>query len=113
MRGNDSITCLYSGQWSTAPPKCVPIKKSGMKYVYFVLLVISVLLLVVFIFIELKYKWRSSPELKEEVIQLDTILAQLTDNDESLLPSRESLMPLFSITLIVMMTLLLILLSLN
>ena len=88
MRGNDSITCLYSGQWSQPPPRCVPIKMSWMKYVYFVLPVISVLLLVVFIFIGIKYKRKSSPGLTEEVIQLDTILAQLTDNDESLLPSK-------------------------
>ena len=25
MRGADSITCLYSGQWSQSPPKCFPV----------------------------------------------------------------------------------------
>ena len=88
MIGNASITCRYSGQWSQSPPKCLSVNNSGMKYVHFALQVIFVLLLVIFIFIGFKYKRKSSPELKEEMIQLDTLLAQLTDSDESLLPSK-------------------------
>ena len=83
MRGNASITCLYSGQWSQTPPNCVPVNKFGT-YVYFLLPIIFVLLLVIFVFVGFKYKRKSSPELKEEKTQLDCILAQLTDNDESL-----------------------------
>ena len=88
MMGNTSIACLHSGQWSQSLPKCLSVNKSGMKYVYFALPVIFVLLIAIFIFIGFKYKRKSSPELKEEVIQLDTILAKLTDNDELLLPSK-------------------------
>ena len=48
MIGTDSIACLYSGNWSHSPPKCLPVNKFGVESVYFVLLVISLLLLVVF-----------------------------------------------------------------
>ena len=88
MIGNDSIKCLYSGQWSQQPPKCVPVNYSELKPIRFVLPVISVLLVFLFIFITIKYKRKSSPELEEEKIEIDNTLAQLTDNDEPLLPSK-------------------------
>ena len=44
MRGSDSITCQYSGQWSQTPPKCFPVNNSGIKLIYVLLPVIFVLL---------------------------------------------------------------------
>ena len=88
MTGTDSITCMYSGQWSTAPPKCFPVNNSGIKSIYFLLPVISVLLLVLFVFIIITYKRKTSPDLIEERIELDNTLVLLTDNDEPLLPSK-------------------------
>ena len=104
MIGTDSITCLYSGNWSHSPPKCLPVNKFGIESVYFVLLVISLLLLVVFIIcMGIKYKRKTSPDLNEERIQLDNTLAQLIDNDEPLLPlkrQRESILSLDSVPLL-------------
>ena len=88
MRGADSITCLYIGQWSQSPPKCFPVNNSGIRLVYFLLPVISVLLLALFIFIGVTYKRKTSADLKEEQIQLDNTLVLLPDTDDLLLPSK-------------------------
>ena len=94
-----------SVQWRmvSASTRCDTVNNSEIKLVYFVLPVTFILLLVVFICIGLNYKRKSSPELKEEKIQLDCILGQLTDNDESLLPSKrqqESTLSLDSLPLL-------------
>ena len=86
--GNDSLTCLYSGEWSLSAPKCKLVNDSQIILVSLALPITFVLLLVIFICIGLNYKRKSSPELKEEKTQLDYILAQLTENDEPLLPSK-------------------------
>ena len=90
MIGTNSITCLYSGRWSHSPPKCVPVNYSGLNLIHFVLPVISVLLLVLFIFVGIKYKRKTSPDLTEDKIELDNTLAQLTDNNEPLLPLKRN-----------------------
>ena len=103
MRGNDLITCLYSGQWSHFPPKCLPAGNSGIKFVYFVLPIIFVLLLALFIFIGITYKRKTSANLKEEEIQLDNTLVLLTDTDDLLLTSKrkqESTLSLDSVPLL-------------
>ena len=103
MRGNDSITCLYSGQWSQPPPKCVPVNNYGIKFVYFLLPVIFSFLFILFICIGIKYKSKASPDLLEERIELDNTLTLLTDNDEPLLPSKrqqESTLSLDSVPLL-------------
>ena len=86
IRGTDSITCMYSGEWSHPPPSCVPVKKvknSEMNFVYITLPVVLVLLLVVTVAI-IKWKITSSPEAKDR-IQSDNFLTLFTENVEPLL----------------------------
>ena len=67
---------------------CTLQKNKLIIIIIIIIIIIFVLLLAIFMFIGFKYKRKPSLELKEEVIQLDTILAKLTDNDESLLSSK-------------------------
>ena len=85
-------TGLYTGEWST-PPTCEAVKKvknSVMKPLYIVLpfFLLPLFMVLLCVFVEIKYKQKTLPDLKGERIQLDTTLALLTDNDESLLPSK-------------------------
>ena len=46
MVGNSSITCLYNGEWSHFPPRCVPgkeVKNSVLNFVYIILPIVLVL----------------------------------------------------------------------
>ena len=92
ITGSDSIKCLYSGEWSNSPPKCESVEQvenSGMNPLYIVLPILLLPLFVLLLgIVGVKCKRRSSPKSKAERIDMDDILAQLTYNDEPLLPLK-------------------------
>ena len=54
MIGKSSITCLYSGEWSHPPPKCIPVKKP----LHPVLVILPVLIMSLMIYTSLVfYVW--------------------------------------------------------
>ena len=93
MEGNNFVTCLYSGEWST-PPTCQTVKEvenSVLKPLFIALPIFLLplfVLLVVAVVVGIKNTNKALPYQKEEKIQLDIILAQLADNDEALIPLK-------------------------
>ena len=93
MVGDASVSCLYSGEWSTLPMCGVvkEVKNSVMYPVYImvpILLVPLLITLVVIVVAKIKWKRKTLPDLNEEKIQFDNTLVKLTDNYEPLLPSK-------------------------
>ena len=89
MVGNKSVSCLYSGEWST-PNICDVVKEaknSVMNPLYIVLPILLAPLLIPLVIVVVKNKWKRKtlPDLREGRIQFDNTLIQLTENNEPLL----------------------------
>ena len=46
MRDNSTITCLYSGEWSHPPPKCIDYQRNSVHPLYVILSVLAVSLII-------------------------------------------------------------------
>ena len=95
MVGNKSVSCLYSGEWSTLPTceAVKEVKNSVMNPVHIVvpILVLLFILLVVVVFVVVvgKNHNRKAPlGVNKEKVQFDNTLSQSTDTDELLSQSK-------------------------
>ena len=90
MKGNKSVSCLYSGEWSTLPT-CEEVKQEKNSLINIVYIGLPILLLFLFILmfiVGIKRKNKASSDHKEEKIESDNTLAQFTENEELLSPSK-------------------------
>ena len=95
MVGNKKISCMYSGEWSTAP-KCSLLSISTTHPLVVVLPVLFFPLLILFatVILRKRFKFRTKlqPDLKMyHQVDLDTILMEIKGTDRPLLPLKRQL----------------------
>ena len=95
IEGNKTITCMYSGEWST-PPKCSLLSKSTTHPLVVVLPVmlfpLFILFVIIFVKNRIRSKKQSQPDLKiYHQVEIDAILREMKRTDRPLLPLKRQL----------------------
>ena len=95
INGNMKISCMYSGEWSTAPKCSLPSKSTAYPLIAVLpVLLFPLLILLATVILKnlIKLKKQTQNDLKiYHQVELDTILLQIKGTDRALLPLKRQL----------------------